>query len=381
MTALAIACLALAALGCLYLAYATIAAAGFDPEAPRQPSLWPSVTVLKPLRGDEPRLARNLASFCRQNYPSPVQLIFGVQSAEDAAIDVVRRVQAECPGLQTRLVVEPAIHGANRKISNLINMTPAIEHELIVLADSDIEVPPHYLRSVAAALDRPGVGGVTCLYYGAPEGGLWAKLSALAIDAHFLPGVLVGLRLGLATPCFGSTIAMRRRELDAIGGFDRFSNTLADDYAIGAALRALGLSIAIPRLFVGHTCSEGSLGELWRHEVRLARTIRTVDPIGHFGSVITHPLAFSLLAALAGAPIAGVLFAALAILCRVVFLSAMSRCQGLPRQDYWLVPLSDLLSFAIFVWSLFGQGLTWRGENFRVARSGAMTSLSRTNGR
>ena len=258
-------------------------------------------------------------------------------------------------------------------------MTPAIEHGCVVLADSDIEAPKDYLRRVAAALDKPGVGAVTCLYHGVPVGGLWSKLAALAIDAHFLPAVLVGLRLGMATPCFGSTIALRRSEFDAIGGFAPFADVLADDYAIGAALRAKGLKVVIPNFLVGHCCVETSLAEVWRHELRWARTIRTVDPWGHAGATVTHPFAFALLAAATGAPLQGLTLAVLAAIGRIVLLYVTARRHGLPSPAYWLVPLRDLISFAIFAWSICGQDLTWRGERYRVLGNGVLTTDLRTD--
>ena len=371
---LAVAFLLVAGAGCLYLGYAAMLSVGFIAEPATTSAVSPPITILKPLRGDETALFGNLASFCTQDYPAPVQIIFGVQTADDKAIDVVKRLEAEFPDRDMRLVVDSATHGSNRKISNLINMTPAIKYDCVVLADSDIEAPEGYLRRLAAALDRPGVGAVTCLYHGVPVAGFWSKLSALAIDAHFLPNVLVGLRSGMATPCFGSTIALRRGELDAIGGFARFSDVLADDYALGAALRAKGLEVAFPRFLVGHSCAETSLAEFWSHEVRWARTIRTVNPWGHLGSAVTHPLAFALLAAATGAPAAGFTLAVLAIACRIVLLHATARCYGLRAPAYWLVPLRDLFSFATFAWSYCGQDLTWRGERYHVLRNGVLTA-------
>jgi ceramide glucosyltransferase len=372
--ALAIVCLFVAGVGCLYLLYAAVVAAGFVPENAAESTMWPPVTILKPLRGDEPALYRNLASFCAQNYPASVQIVFGVQATDDRAIDVVKRLAADFPERDTCVVVNTAMHGANPKISNLVNMTPVIEHRCVVLADSDIEAPKDYLRRVAAALNEPGVGAVTCLYHGVPVGGFWSKLAALGIDAHFLPAVLVGLRLGMATPCFGSTIALRRSELDAIGGFARFADVLPDDYAIGAALRAKGLKVVIPRFLVGHCCAETSLAEIWRQELRWARTIRTVDPWGYAGVAVTHPFVFALLAAATGAPLQGLTLALLATLGRIALLRVVARRQGLPSPAYWLVPLRDLMSFAIFAWSFWGQDLTWRGERYRVLGNGVLTA-------
>src|SRR5208337_837489 len=141
-----------------------------------------------------------------------------------------------------------------------------------------------------------------------------------------------------------------------------------------AVLRAKGLDVAFPRFLVGHCCAENSLAEVWRHEVRWARTIRTVNPWGHLGSAVTHPLAFALLAAAAGAPAAGLTLAVLAIACRIVLLHVTARSQGLPSPAYWLVPLRDLLSFATFAWSFCGQDLTWRGQRYRVRADGVLTA-------
>ena len=116
-----------------------------------------------------------------------------------------------------------------------------VEHEIVIVADSDMRVDPDYLARVVAALEQPGVGAVTCLYHGIGATAPWARLAALGINAHFLPNVVVGLGLGLAHPCFGSTIAFERKTLAEIGGFVGVADCLADDYAIGAALRARGL--------------------------------------------------------------------------------------------------------------------------------------------
>lgn len=369
----------LAGAGCLYLISAAVISAGFSDAPAPEPTIWPAITVLKPLRGDEPALFRNLASFCSQAYPAPVQIVFGVQAPDDPAIEIVERLAVGFPGCDARLVVNSATHGANRKISNLINMTSAVKHGCLVLADSDIEAPRDYLRRVAAALDPPGVGGVTCLYYGVANGGFWSRVSALGIDAHFLPNVLFALRTGMATPCFGSTIALRRGDLDAVGGLVAFANVLADDYAIGAALRAKGLKVAVPSFLVGHNCAETSLAEVWRRELRWARTIRTLDPWGHAGSAVTHPFAFALLAAATSSPVQGLALAVLAIACRVVLLHVTARLRGVAPSGDWFVPLRDLLSFAIFVWSFCGRDLNWRGQRYRVLRSGALTRDSRTD--
>lgn len=369
----------IAVAGCGFLIAATIlvARAALSPPHPRTLAA-PSVTVLKPLHGDEPGLLDNLGSFCSQDYPGPIQVVFGVQDPRDGAVAVVEHLQKTQAAGDLDLVIDGKVHGLNRKISNLVNMAPRIRHDVVVLADSDMRVERNYLSRVTAALDEPGVGAVTCLYYGVPVGGMWASLSALAINAHFLPGVVFGLGVGLARPCFGSTLALRRETLGEIGGFTAFVDCLADDYAMGAALRARGHAISIPHFAVAHMCTERSAHDFWRHELRWARTIKSIDPLGYAGSIAAHPLPWALIAALLGAGSAAFLpaiaIAVASIGCRVALLRQVERAYALPPQAYWLVPARDLLSFILFVVSFFGRDVSWKGHRYRMVAGGSWVS-------
>jgi ceramide glucosyltransferase len=365
-----------ALVGCGYLVTAAILVGRRTRErAPARPAAAPGVTVLKPLHGDEPGLFDNLTSFCVQNYPGPMQIVCGVQDSDDDAIAVVERLRATQADRDIDLVIEPKAHGLNRKVSNLVNMTPRIRHDVIVLADSDMRVGPDYLSRVIAALAQPGIGAVTCLYYGVAVTGIWARLCALVINAQFLPSVVVGLALGLARPCFGSTLALRRATLAEIGGFKAFADCLADDYAIGEALRARGYKISIPPFAVAHVCTQTSLRELWRHQLRWARTIRSIDPAGYAGTIVSHPFPWALIAALVGAgstallPAIGIAMASIA--CRIALLREVERGYALPPQAYWLVPACDLLSFAVFVFSFLSWQVSWKGRRFRMVAGGA----------
>ena len=285
--------LVLAATGCVYALIAAAAMRRFTGEDASDATAFPSITILKPLHGAEPGLHDKLASFCDQDYPGPVQILFGVQDANDPAVAVVDRLIAERPGVDLQLLVSTHPAGPNPKVATLIGLQGRIRHDVVVLSDSDVSVERNYLARTVATLAQPGVGLVTCLYRGTPVPSLWARLASMAIDYDFLPNVLVGLALGLARPCFGSTIAMRRETLERIGGFDAFLEYLADDNAIGEAVRGIGMRVAIPRWIVEHACPERSFMELWSHELRWARTLRAVSPAGYAGMVVTHPLPFA----------------------------------------------------------------------------------------
>jgi ceramide glucosyltransferase len=329
------------------------------------------VSLLKPLHGAEPGLSRNLKSFLDQGRTSDLQVVFGLADPADPARETVEALTMRHPEVDARLCIDDRAHGRSAKVSNLINMAPLADRPIVIVSDSDIGAPPDYLDRVRRALSAEGVGVVTCPYFGVAEAGFWSNVAALGIDAQFLPNVLTGVGLGLAHPCMGSTIALRRETLERIGGFEAFRDTLADDYAIGAAVRALGLKSVVAPVAVSHSCVERTLGAVFLHELRWARTVKGVDPAGHLGSVLTHPFPLALLAALSlGAAPAALILLLAAFIARVWLLRTVCRAIGRPMRAWWLLPLRDMISFAVFVGSFFGRSVEWRGAKFHVTDGG-----------
>jgi ceramide glucosyltransferase len=362
--------------GTAYTLVATVLLTRFFAKSTSEPTSFPPVTVVKPLHGDEWELLENLESFCKQDYPGPIQFLFGVQDSADPALKAVETLKSRYPDAHITTVVDARMHGPNRKISNLVNMMPHAVHDLFVCADSDVSASPNYLRHVIGELQKPGVGLVTCVYRGRPGPGLWPHLSAQAINYNFLPSVITGLALGLARPCFGQTIAMQRTTLETIGGFERFAHWLAEDNAIGEAVRQAGKKVAIPPLAVLHTCDEPSAAALAAHELRWSRTIRAVDPLGHIGSSLTHPLPFALIALIlsAGEGWSWLLVAA-ALVARFALKLQSDAVLRDPRPDLWLLPLRDVASFGILIASFFSTRVVWRGSSFTVDRNGLLRPI------
>jgi len=330
----------------------------------------PAVTLLKPLHGLEPRLAANLGGFVTQTYPGPQQIVFGVSRADDAALATVAALHAAHGTADVETVVDGVRHGSNAKVSNLVNMMAVARHDVLVISDSDIAVGSDYLTRVVAALALPGVGAVTCLYHGRGDAGGWSRLAAQGISYGFLPSVVIGLQLGLAEPCMGSTIALTRATLDAIGGFAAFADILADDHAIGVAVRVPGLHVAVPAFTVAHGCVEPSLPALIRHETRWNVTIRRLDPWGYLGHGLVNPLPFALLAA-AAHPAAWPLLPA-AIVARIAVAAAVDRATSSRPGPWWWLPARDMLTFGLFIAGFVVQSVDWRGSRLRVARDGSI---------
>ena len=365
------------AFGCLFMLSATaLMWSSTRPQPAPEPA--PDLTILKPLHGDEAGLYENLASFCEQDYSGTIQIVFGVENPNDPAIAVVERLRAAYPAKAIELVVESRAIGSNPKVANLINMSGRIVHDVIVMADSDIRVRRDYLARLVGALERQGGGAVSCPYYGISTGSLWSHLARLTIDSHFLPGVVLGTRLKLSQPCLGSTIALRRSSLQAIGGFEPLADCLADDYVLGELLRERGEPVSVLPFVVGHVCAESSFVELWRHELRWALTIRTVDPFGYLGWAVTHAFPLALITWLLGGGWPAMGLAVAAVACRAVLIFATERGYGLPRHPYWLIPVRDLLSFAVFVSGFVARDVSWRGHHYELMSEGILKSDRRS---
>src|SRR5215470_3106310 len=272
---LAMAVVGLAALA-VAAAYSTLALLAVVVWQPRRGALTnmagrPPVTVLKPLCGAEPRLYENLRSFCEQSYPE-FQLVFGVQDAADPALGVVQRLQAEFPSLQIDVVVDAKQHGANRKVSNLLNMLERARHDVLAMADSDTFVAPDYLAAVTPPLLDHEVGLVTCAFWDTPTEEIWSRLGAMYVNEWYMPAVLLARLFGHRGYASGQTLCLRRATLRAIGGLEAIANHLAEDNRLGELVRELGQRIVLSHHLLRTTRREPSLACLADHELRWMRT-------------------------------------------------------------------------------------------------------------
>lgn len=351
-------------------------AAAIDPRAAADA---PAVSLLKPLHGAEPRLADNLATALAQDYPGRLEMLCGVARADDAAIAAVESLRVRCPAADLRLIANPRRLGANAKVANLANILAEARHDVLVLADSDMAVPRDYVARLVGLLDRPGTGAVTCLYVGRGDAGFWSRLVAAGIDTHFLAATAIGLGTGLGRPCMGSTIALRRETLAEIGGFARFADTLADDYAIGAAVRATGRTVAVPAMVLTHACAETRLADVVRQELRWNATILGIDPAGYAGSIMLHPVPLALIALAAGGGVVAAGAVLLAIAARASVALAAARLDAPERSmrdrltPILLIPLRDLLSFGIFAAAFATRSVDWRGADTKLGRKGRIS--------
>ncbi len=338
--------------------------------------ILPPVTILKPLKGPGIDLYENLASFCRQDYPAPVQIVFGVEDLSDAAVSVVHRVRRDHPGVDIVLAVGSA-PGVNRKVANLRQMMRHAKHGVLVMSDSDIRVGADYLRTLVAPLTEPSVGLTTCLYRGHAPLGMASVVESLFINTDFMPMVLTAQLVQKFEYAYGASIAFKREALEQIGGFGAFADHLADDYELGNRIARAGWRLVLLPYVVETVLDSATFADVWRHQVRWARTYRVCQPAGWFASILTHTMAFGVLAAvvLGGWGGLAMLFGALAMrwLSLAVTLHMLGDVES--RRWLWVVPVKDLASTAIWAAAWMGREVEWSGRRLRVEGDGRMVPL------
>ena len=342
------------------------------------PPAAPPVSILKPLKGTDPAMYESLRSHCLQDY-AEYEIILGISDSNDPAAEIVTRLQAEFPQRAIHLMVCGRTLGANAKVSNLAQMLTKAQHQHLVVSDSDIRVEPDYLRRVLAPLADPQVGLVTCLYRGVPGSTLGSRLESLGISTEFTAGVLAarqlegGIRFGL-----GSTLAFRRHELEAIGGFEAIVDYLADDYQIGKRLADRGLRVELSGVVVETFLPSYNWREFTAHQLRWARAVRDSRRWGYLGLVVTFGLPWAALALLLsrGALWAWVLLAAVAGLRAAVaivvgwsVLRDRRAMTGLP-----LLPVRDFVALLVWMASFGGKTVVWRGDSFKL-KDGRLTRI------
>lgn len=325
----------------------------------------PGLSVLKPLHGDEPHLYENLRSLCTQEYPL-FQVIFCAADAEDPALVHARRLQQEFVGRDIAIAAGNPGSCRNPKIANLLGGIDLVKHEIVVIADSDTITPPGHLHALAACFADARTGAASCLYFGEPDESVAARLGAMHVDEQFTPSVLVSAALSPVAFCLGAAMAVRRSVLEEIGGLAAIGAHLGDDYMLGHLTAARGYRVALSGQPVRIRVNERTLGGLVARELRWARTIRSAQPAGYAGSILTHTLAWCVAALLLAPPALGVPLAAAGAAARL-FLKA-------PGSNAALIPLRDALSLGVWCAAWPGQSVRWRTAEYAVSADGRLLS-------
>jgi len=337
---------------------------------------FPSLSILKPLKGCDSQTEGCLASWLKQNYPGEVELLFGIASSDDPVRGVVEKLLASSNAVRGELIICDPLLGSNAKVSSLCHMMKRAKHEIIIVADDDVVIQDGFLQELAAGFRNPEVGLVNCFYFIEPKN--WAmRFEAIAVNADFWTQVLQGLMLKPMDFALGAVMATRREMLGKLGGFESLLEYLADDYQLGNKVAKTGAKLQICPTPVECRSDPLSAKQVWNHQLRWARTIRVCQPVPYFFSIISNPSLWPLLACILGAP-GGKWLLLSAIIARIgTGAFSYKKLSGLPALVPGLLsPIKDLFGAAIWLLSFTGNKITWRGTLFRVNRGGKLTRIA-----
>ncbi len=331
-------------------------------EAPVSPL---PVSVLKPLRGLDPNSYPAFVSQIQQTYPC-FEVLFGAHDADDPALAQVTKLRQEFPDAPIR-VITGGPQTPNGKVGLLLELSRHARFPLRVVNDSDIKVTPEYLARVTAPLADSSVGVVTCPYrvlaHNVP-----AAWEAMGIATDFMPSALVAQTLGVREFGFGSTLAYRAADLEAVGGFAAIADYLADDYQLAKRITSLGKRALLSTYTVETSLGDASWGGVWRHQLRWARTIR-VSHSAYAGLPVTHAGLWALLACALGMWPVGMALVALRI-CSAFLSSSFVLHSTQSTVLCWLSPIWDLYSFAVWAASYAGNRVRWRDRLLEIDSQG-----------
>lgn len=335
---------------------------------PPDPSAWPAVSILKPLKGVDADLERNLETFFDLDYPA-FELVFGVQNAADPALAVARKVAARHPRVSARFAAGGPDVGFNPKVNNVAGILAHARHELLLISDSNVAVEPAMLRHMVRRLEREGVGLVTSFIRGTHGRGLGGALESYQLNTFVLGGVAAVSGLFTRVCAVGKSMLLRRADLERIGGLPELGRYLAEDQVCGELIRGLGREVEVCPEPIDNVLGYVSLRSFVSRHLRWARIRRRIAPAGYIGELLTNPLppAVALLAVAPGPGAAALLGLTVALLAAAA--AAGERRLGVRRPLLHYPPLAVLRALLVAVlWPLpfVSSTVHWRGRSFRI---------------
>jgi len=354
----------------VYACLTILAARSYLRAAPKSLARMIPISVLKPLSGVDEGLEDNLRSFFTQQY-GEFEILLAVQDADDPAVAIVEKLKGEFPTVPAQLIVTGLSSYPNSKVFKLATMVKIARYDILVMSDSDIRASDRLLETVAREFQDRSVGLVTCPYRAVAGTSFWSQLEAVGLNTEFLAGVLTARYLNGMDFALGPTIAVRRKVLEELRGFDLLKDYLAEDFVLGKRVAASGESVVLSCELIEHRIGSQPFWPNLVHRLRWARSTRRSRPAGYVGQVFTHSLPLAL-AALVIRPGWWAL-AALAMVARAVSAATMAGWvlhDGPSGRRWWMVPIQDLLSVLVWIAGFFGSTIQWRGRRYNLLPDG-----------
>lgn len=348
--------------------------AGVPPAGPA--AFSPPISILKPVCGLDDELEQNLLSFIALE-GIRYEVIVSAEEWEDPALAVVERVMRAHPEAPFRIVVDGGSHRGvvNRKVERLVAAARVAKGEILFISDSNVRVQRDDFARTVALFANENVGCVSNLFTGAGTKTLGATIESLHLLGFVVPGAVLAARAGV--PCVvGKSMAITRRALAAIGGFESFVRVLAEDQAIGLAVKEAGFEVVLSPVVVRNVVVDRTVRRAVDRQVRWNKIRYSFSHSLYACELAANPLPLALLAAMLEPRLAA--FPALVLAARYLQLAILNRATraAMTWRQLAAVPLLDLLMLYAWFIPFFSNEITWRGYRARIARGTEMVQIA-----
>ena len=331
-----------------------------------RPGGSPRVSILKPVCGLDDGLEENLESFSALDGVH-CEVIVSIAEQSDPALPVVQRVMRRHGGVGWKGVTggNAWLEHGNRKIARLIAAMRYATGDVIFISDSNVRVAPEDIARTIAAFDDPRVGCVSNLFVGEGAQTFGAAIESLHLLSFVAPGAVTAAAANVAC-VVGKSMAIRREVLEAIGGFEAFARVLAEDQAIGLAVRKAGYEVYLSPVVVRNVVVQRTVKRALDRQTRWNKIRYAFSRTTYAAEFLLFPLPYAMIAALLH-PAAFVLpLCALVLRAAQVALLARATNASLPLRAWFAIPVFDLLHFGAQFAPYLDDRVTWRGHSTRL---------------
>ena len=345
------------------------------------PRARPAISILKPLAGLDDALEENLLCFLDLDYPA-YEVVLGVKDHHDPAFGLALRLARKFPG-RFRLALQRGTPGHNPKVNQLVTLARTAKHDIFVISDSNARVGRGYLDELAALFDDAKVGCVTHPVVGFGEERWGSLLDNLHMSSSVGPGMIGAKLFAGQDIVVGKSIALRRQDVEALGGFVSVADILAEDYVLGRAVRdVLKKRVALARTPVISVSQRRSLGDFWRRYARWSVIHRTALTAPTFvAQTLLNPIPLAAMGCLCEPTRATAVALAAVTLAKacidVTAASALGHRFG--RRLMPAVVIKDFILFAAWARALVVRTVDWRGNRLRVTTGSRLQPAASTS--
>lgn len=335
-----------------------------------EPAHAEPVSVAIPVCGLDNYAEETLRSAFRLNYPH-YELLFCAARADDAALPVVRRLMADHPRIDARILIGDERISENPKLNNVFKGWREARHAWIMMPDSNVLMPRDYLQRLLSHF-RSDTGLVCSPPLGCLPDGFWAELECAFLNNYQARWQYFADAAGFGF-AQGKTMLWRRDDLEGAGGIRALGLEAAEDAASTKIVRRLGLRVRLVEPPVRQPLGFRSMKDVWKRQRRWARLRRASFPLYFAPEILSGSLA----------PLLAILFLAWqfevtplgsALLFLLLWYGAemlllVKAGWHVSRHSLTCAVLRDLMLPVLYVNAWGGSRFEWRGHDMRAVES------------